>query len=141
MLGWSVEVSERIHLPPVLWDLFGHESLDNESSDIKLEDIRELQNKLPTLIEAYHSEANFCPEHSFETSPIGSAPETDFDHLQWSISSKQRPLFYHPESQPIDTPSIKPHQFLERCASRWWLLEDSINQNKDYYVGPNRNYC
>jgi hypothetical protein len=137
LVSWSVEVCERIHLPPVLWDLFGHESFDsleNEGSNIKLEDIRELQNKLPTLIEAYHCEANFCPEYSFETSPIGIIPDTDFDHLQWSISSKQRPLFYHPESQAIDTPSIKPHQFLERCASRWWLLDDSINQNKDYYV-------
>jgi len=137
LLSWSVEVCERIQLPPVLWDLFRHEGLENESSDIKLEDIRELQNKLPTLIEAYHCEANFCPEQSFETSPIGSTPEISFDHLQWSISSNQRPLFYHSESQPIDTPSTKPHQFLERCGSRWWLRDESINQNKDYYVLKN----
>ncbi|MFT5226251.1 MAG: hypothetical protein ACI8XX_002005 [Polaribacter sp.] len=137
LVGWSVEVCERIQLPPVLWDLFGHESFDyaeNEISNIKLQDIRELQNKLPSLIEAYHCEANFCPEQSFEIAPIGSTPDTDFDHLQWSTSSNQRPLFYHLESQQIDTPSIQPHQFLERCASRWWLVGDSINQNKDYYV-------
>ena len=134
LVGWSVEVCERIHLPPVLWDLFAHEQSENGSSDTKLQNIRELQNKLPTLIEAYHCEANFCPEHSFEISPIGSTPEADFDHLQWSASSNQRPLFYYPESHQIDIPAIRPHQFLERCASRWWLLEDSVNHNKDYYV-------
>lgn len=137
LVGWSVEVCERIQLPPVFWDLFAQDSFDNledEVPEIKLQNIRELQNKLPTLIEAYHCEANFCPEQSFNTAPIGSTPDTDFDHLQWSASSRQRPLFYHPESQQIDSPSIKPHQFLERCASRWWLLEDAINQSKDYYV-------
>jgi hypothetical protein len=137
LVDWSIEVCERIQLPPVLWDLFGHESFDHtekQISNIKLQDIRELQNKLPTMIEAYHCEANFCPEQSFEIAPIGSAPDTDFDHFQWSSSSNQRPLFYHPESQQIDTPSIQPHQFLERCASRWWLVGDPINQNKDYYV-------
>jgi hypothetical protein len=137
LVDWSIEVCERIQLPPVLWDLFGHESFDHTEkkiSNIKLQDIRELQNKLPTMIESYHCEANFCPEQSFEIAPIGSAPDTDFDHFQWSSSSNQRPLFYHPESQQIDTPSIQPHQFLERCASRWWLVGDPINQNKDYYV-------
>lgn len=137
LVGWCVEVCERISLPPLLWDLFAHESfegLGGESSETKLQDIRELQNKLPTLIEAYHCEANFCPEHSFEISPIGSTPDAGFDHLQWETSSNQRPLFYYPESQQIDIPAIRPHQFLERCASRWWLLEDSINQSKDYYV-------
>lgn len=134
LASWSVEVCERIQLPPVLWDLFAHDNLEDDSSDAKFQNIRELQNKLPTLIEAYHCEANFCPECSFETSPIGNTPDTAFDHLQWSASSNQRPLFYHPESQQIDIPSIKPHQFLERCASRWWLLDDSINQSKDYYV-------
>jgi hypothetical protein len=137
LISWSVEVCERIQLPPVLWDLFGPESFDHaekQISNIKLQDIRELQNKLPSLIEAYHCEANFCPEQSFEKSPIGSPPDADFDHLQWSSSSNQRPLFYHLESQQIEAPSIKPHQFLERCASRWWLIGDPINQNKDYYV-------
>ena len=127
-IAWQVEVCERIYLAPVIWDLFENDN------DLKLPELYDLQNKLPVSIEAYSCEANFYPEQSFEAISPGAINEPGFDDYQWSSSSIDRPLFYYSSAREIETPVIKPRQFLERCASRWWLVEDIENQIKDYYV-------
>ena len=132
-MGWRIEVCERIHLPPQLWDLFA-----NDEAQIQLSGMRELQNKLPVPIEAYRCEANFYPEQSFQPSPVGGVAETPFDDYQWSRSSSHRPLFYYPSAHEIETPVFRPGTaagfFLERGASRWWSGGDPENQARDYYV-------
>ncbi|MFT5658028.1 MAG: hypothetical protein ACI9KN_001307 [Gammaproteobacteria bacterium] len=128
-ISWRVEVCERIHLPPVLWDLFAR-----DDTGINYEALFELQNKLPVTIESYRCDASFYPELSFSYTPIAAVAEDTFDQQQWSTSATDRPLFYYDTPQAIETPAFRPNQFLERCASRWWLLDDSQNHTKDYYV-------
>ncbi len=128
-IGWRVEICERIHLPPMLWDLF-----TDAGADVRRQDLCELQNKLPVPIEAYRCEASFYPEQSFGAVPPGALAEPPFDHYQWSSSSTYRPLFYYQSPTEIETPTIRPEIFLERCASRWWIHEDPERQNRDYYV-------
>ncbi|MFV2032563.1 MAG: hypothetical protein ACC663_08705 [Gammaproteobacteria bacterium] len=128
-IAWRVEICERIHLPPILWDLFS-----DAGADIRLQDLRELQNKLPVAVETYHCEASFYPEQSFGAVSPGAVAEPPFDYYQWSSSSTYRPLFYYQTPTEIEAPTINPGIFLERCASRWWLDENPERQNRDYYV-------
>ena len=128
-IAWQVEICERIHLPPILWDLFS-----DAGADFRRQDLGELQNKLPVPIETYRCEASFYPERSFEAVSPGMVAEPSFDHYQWSSSSSYRPLFYYQSPIEIEAPTNSPGIFLERCASRWWLYEDPERQNRDYYV-------
>ena len=128
-IAWRVEICERIHLPPILWGLFS-----DTGTDVQLQDLCELQNKLSVPIETYHCAASFYPEQSFEARSPGKIAEPSFDYHQWSSSSSYRPLFYYESPTEIEAPTVNPEIFLERCASRWWLYEDSEQQNRDYYV-------
>ena len=128
-IGWRVEVCERIHLPPILWDLFA-----NEDGDINHQNLFDLQNKLSIPIESYRSQANFYPEQSFQKTPIGGVAESSYDEYQWSVSSSQRPLFYYQAADEIEVPAARQRFFLERCSSQWWLHDDPQSQIKDYFV-------
>jgi hypothetical protein len=132
-IGWRVEVCERIHLPPLLWDLFA-----GEGGDINHQNLFDLQNKLSIPIESYRSRANFYPEQSFQSTPIGGVAETSYDEYQWSASSDLRPLFYYQAADEIEAPPPGQRFFLERCSNQWWLHGDPQNQIKDYFVLKDR---
>jgi len=126
---WKIEVCERIHLPPMLWDLFG-----NDEAGVNTQNLHDLQNKLSIPIESYCCQANFYPEESFAAMPIGGVAESAYDDYQWSASSTYRPLFYYLQQPEIEAPTSRQRFFLERCASQWWLHEAPEEQIKDYFL-------
>ncbi len=128
-IGWRVEVCERIHLPPILWDLFA-----NEDGDVNHQGLFDLQNKLSIPFESYRSQASFYPEQSFQSIPIGGVAESSYDQYQWSSSSSLRPLFYYQAADEIEAPAPGQRVFLERCSSQWWLHGDPESQIMDYFV-------
>ena len=130
---WKIEVCERIHLPPMLWDLFG-----NDDTAVNTQDLRDLQNKLPVPLESYRSQANFYPEQSFAAMPIGGVAESAYDDYQWSACSTYRPLFYYQQQTEIEAPKTRQRFFLERCASQWWLHEAPEQAIKDYFLLKDR---
>lgn len=132
-VGWKIEVSERIHLPPVLWDLFG-----NDETEVNIQSLCDLQNKLSIPIESYRIQANFYPEQSFAAIPIGGVAECAYDDYQWAACSTYRPLFYYQQQSEIEAPTSGQRLFLERCASQWWLHESPEQQGKDYFLLKDR---
>lgn len=126
---WKIEVCERIHLPPILWDLFGA-----DEAEVNYRDLNDLQNKLPVPIESYRIEKNFYPEQSFEMKPVGGVAEPAYDEYQWSSCSTYRPLFYYQRQSEIEAPVPGQGLFLERCSSQWWLREAPEQQIKDYFL-------
>lgn len=132
LLAWRIEVCERFNLPPVIWDLFGH-----DAADIAYEDILNLQNKLPVTLDHYCSVRSFCPEQCFSVSSQYEAIDDDSGRVQWTSQSLQRPLFYYQSVNEIEVSIADQFTFLERCANHWWEADDSLAINRDYYALKN----
>lgn len=126
---WRIEVSERLMLAPLLWDLFA-----SEFDEIDYQRIMALQNKLPLAFECYQPQASFIPEQSFCAVAVGGLADTDSDHYAWSSSATNKPLFYYQTAQPIENPSQLQKVFLERNSSQWWLSEDALQSIRDYFI-------
>ncbi len=132
LLAWRIEVCERFSLPPVIWDLFGH-----DAADIAHEDILNLQNKLPVTLDSYCSARSFFPEQCFSVSPLYEKGDDDSGQIQWTSQSLQRPLFYYQSVDEIEAPIVGQFTFLERCSNHWWQVDDTRASNRDYYVLKN----
>ena len=128
IIAWRIEVSERFSLPPMIWDLFG-----NDSVDVPRQALFHLQNKLPVAIESYCTVNSFYPEQSFRGMLLDEDLLGELDQTQWSSQSIHRPLFYYQSAQAIKKPEGNRFRFLERCASHWWQNNDCEMINRDYY--------
>ncbi len=127
-LSWEIEISERILLSPMLWDLF-----PAETGEIDYRQIMALQNKLPLAIESFQAEASFIPEQSFRAVAIGNPANDDPDHRPWSCGGINKPLFFYPEARPIELPADSTREFLERNAGEWWRGRDGLHSTRDYF--------
>ncbi len=125
-INWRITVSERIPLPPQLWDLFAHE----QQADYQ--QIRALQNKLSLPLECYQTKECFYPELSFQPMAVGEDVEHAYGSQGWSSASVERPLFYYQEVQAIEAPTRQPC-FLERSAAPWWQTGQLLG-GRDYYI-------
>ena len=128
IIAWHIEVCERFSLPPVIWDLFG-----NDSIDVPRQALFHLQNKLPVAIESYCTVNSFYPEESFRGMSLDENLWGEPGQTQWSSQSIHRPLFYYQSAQAIKKPEGNRFKFLERCASHWWQNNDCQAINRDYY--------
>ena len=132
LLDWQIEVCESFSLPPVIWDLFGH-----DAAEIAHEDILNLQNKLPVTLDSYCYTRSFFPEQCFSVSPLCEKTDDDPGQLQWISQSLHRPLFYYQSVDEIEVPVAGQFTFLERCANDWWEADDTLATNRDYYILKN----
>ncbi len=128
LIAWRLELRERFNLPPLIWDLFGH-----DESELSHQALFKLQNKLPVEIESYACAHSFYPEQSFHQLPL-NCPEVAVEYApQWLIQSIKRPLFYYPSAEAIEKPQASQFTFLERSFCNWWQQEDCQSINRDYY--------
>jgi hypothetical protein len=131
---WQLEISERVMLAPLLWDLFAR-----EFEQIDYQQVMALQNKLPLAFECYQTDASFYPEQSFAPGSIGISRIDELDHYSWSCTATNKPLFFYQSALPIAAPSQMQKIFLERNANQWWLGEDALQAIRDYFILKDHN--
>ncbi len=130
---WKIEVCERIHLPPMLWDLFG-----NDETEVNTRNLCDLQNKLSVPIESYRIQANFYRSSRLRLSQLEASPSvamTTTSGLPVQLTAR---FFIINSSQQIEAPASGQRLFLERCTSQWWLHESPERQIKDYFLLKDR---
>ena len=132
--GWRLEIRECVSLSPLLWDLFGNDSVGED-----FERVMNLQNKLPLAFESYRPEASFYPERSFVGCLPGDPREQNFDVYAWSCSAVSKPLFFYSTPEPIDNPQGMQKIFLERSSEQWWQHGNALQAMRDYYILTDRN--
>jgi hypothetical protein len=132
--AWRLEIRERVVLSPQLWDLFAA-----ETSELDYERVRTLQNKLPLAFESYRPAASFTAEQSFAACVAGESAPQDFDYLAWSCGAADKPLFYSPTPEPIDSPDQLQKIFLERSSEQWWRDGQALQAMRDYYILRDRD--
>jgi len=129
-ISWQLEVRERLFITPTIMELFP-ESFDHQVEN----ELLELQNKLPALIESYTINPDFCSEQLFSLQEIGTGQKTayDFPLQQWQVKL-QRPLFYYQQPQALLVEQGYRQIFLERTANNWWEEDDLANLIRDYFI-------
>jgi hypothetical protein len=127
-IGWKLEISERITLPPQIWDFFA-----DEMTTIDFHKVSALQNKLPLAFECYQLDYSFYVEQAFKPATIGKGIDSPLDENQWVNSAHNKPLFFYPQVVPINSPERAQKNFLERSSNQWWLSENALATIRDYY--------
>ena len=128
-LGWQLEISERILLTPMLWDLFA-----TDCERVDYEKIHALQNKLPIAFESYQALPSYYPEHSFRPIAVGLSQDPELDEHCWTCAGSNKPLFYYPEALAFDPPTGARKVFLERSSRQWWVSGDLLQSIRDYFI-------
>jgi len=141
-LSWTLEVRERLFMTPAVQELFP-EHFETQV----VNEILELQNKLPSLIESYQISPDFSSDQLFELANVNANKSRyDFSLRQWQVVLK-RPLFYYKKPIPLlhaelvsENVSAKCKQvFLERTSNNWWEGEELLDLNKDYFIRSEAN--
>jgi hypothetical protein len=129
--SWDLEVTERMVLPPRVFDLFGNvERCDYE--------ISRLENSLPLALKSYGVTSHWIPEESFCSSHDGAGTINQIDaqeqlHSLW-LTASTRPLFIYKDPIAMEISNYRDQRvFLERISDRWWMCDTSSFAHRDYY--------
>ncbi len=137
IISWTLEVTERIVIPPRILDLFGEGS--NECNQLN-----QLENRLAIKLAAFDMMNSWDPENSYRPYHFDKKRFDQYDNMSFRSlreTARERPLFIydrpvHLTEQQGSTLRI----FLERTMSRWWTHSNQRSWQRDYYKLMNKDH-
>jgi hypothetical protein len=142
--SWELAVTEKIHVPPVMRDLFG--ALMDWDADMDAgmrageNRLQQLENRLPVPLTAYEVTSNWVPEDGYRAC-AGDGAQTGFQHSLKAIGRK-RPLFVYPRPRVCVQPANQSRAwtFCERIMDKWWRSGSASVMQRDYYMMQDQDH-
>jgi len=132
--SWELVVTEKIHVPPTMRDLFG--TLMEAGEDR----LRQLENRLPVALNAYEVTSNWVPEDGYRVC-AGEEVQPGFQNSLKAIGRK-RPLFVYPRPRACAQPANQSRawSFCERIMDKWWRSGNASVMQRDYYMMQDQDH-
>lgn len=141
IIGWVIQVKERILIPSFVKSLFGFESSDDALVSVL--------NRFKVDAVCFHLEKDWLPEDSFTKDGSmednhhqnllsrGERNEKSFkkEYAPFIYPNFKRPLFLFEKAQPASEPEGE-LSFLERSMDKWWRKRQG-SLRRDYYLHKN----
>lgn len=135
IVGWHLEVKERIIVPGYVRSLFGIES--------SCESLTSIINRFKVDAFSYDLQKDWLPEDSFQKKRVEldlkhqrtrreNEKKSDNDQIPYLLSDFKRPLFIYESPQQTSDPEGE-LVFLERTLDKWWK-KVGAGYRRDYYM-------